>query len=98
MSSQDNKINLYMYQYNAGMEEVKEDEKELLYIEKVNSFEQIQSIEEAKKRLKEVFPDFRREISHINIASTTFTIVNQGNLIRISYNSEKEFRSYSYSS
>ena len=78
-----------MYMHNASIDKSKEDEKMLFFINKIKTFEQIQTIEEAKQVAKDLF-HIQNEISYIKAGDAYCTIINRKNLLRIVIKNQKE--------
>ena len=72
------------------------------YSEKINefknrlhNFDEITTLEEAKRIAKTVLP-VSQEINHITIAGSKCTIINRPDLFRVSFNTPDEFICYNF--
>ena len=75
---------------NQAEEKIKEFKKRL------QAFENISTLEEAKKIAKEIMP-VSKEINHFRVGSAKCVIINKDDMFRICLDSDEEFISYDFS-
>lgn len=98
----DNKYAQYINNYQdfanleIASEVINQNKKEIeIFNQKLQKFNEIQSLEEAKKMAKELF-FIQNEINYIHAGDIYCTIINRNNLLRIVIKSENKITCYNF--